>query len=111
MIGLKGNRPSGVFPIRITVWEGLTQELMSLSLRDLERMVNKYCDSPRLSKLFISWSGCGNRALNDTVKHWQQYVLYLDRINQEKERIPNDEKMPLICWSVIVRQYFLDNYY
>ena len=79
---------------------GITQELVFVSMNDLDKILKKYCDSPRLSKLLLSWSHCGNKAINETVKCWQNYIIDLERISVEKDRIPNVDKTPLICWSV-----------
>jgi len=73
----------------------LNHDISLISSKDIENSLTKYCDSPKLSKLLLSWSECGNKAKNHTVKCFNNYTLDLERM--AKSQIPDADKIPLIC--------------
>jgi hypothetical protein len=76
----------------------MSLQLTSLAIDDVENSVKKYCDSPKLNKIYTSWGRCGNSALNQTVKCWDNYVLAIERVNIEKSNIQGSDIVALTCW-------------
>jgi hypothetical protein len=76
----------------------MSLQLISLTIDDLDNVIKKYCDSPKLNKIYTSWGGCGNSALNQTVKCWDSYVLAIERVNIEKSNIEASDIVALTCW-------------
>ncbi len=79
----------------------VSNDVMSMAVNDMQIVINKYCNSAKLSKLFISWHKCGNSALNGTVQCWQRYVLDMERVYLSNNEIKDQDKLGLICWSVV----------
>jgi len=77
--------------------KGLGLQITTLGYNDMLKVVKKYCDSEKLSKIFISWGRCGNSALNETVKCWDKYVLQVEQLNSEKKRIVDKDIVALTC--------------
>lgn len=80
---------------------GFAQEISLITTKDTETVINKYCDSQKLGKLYVSWAKCGTAAHNESVQCWKNYVLYLDQLSSQRDRIPDVDKAPLICWFVL----------
>lgn len=78
--------------------DGIAYDVMALAARDMDSYLKKYCDSPRLNKILLTWSQCGNAAKNETMKCFNEYVLDLERIVAHRTNIPGGDNIPLICW-------------
>ncbi len=77
---------------------GMSLHLTLLVISDVENIIKKYCDSPKLNKIYISWGRCGNSGLNQTVKCWDNYILAIERVNIEKSNIIASDIVALTCW-------------
>jgi hypothetical protein len=76
---------------------GVIKTLLSTTLKQLAGVLKNVCVQTHLTKQHITFGECGSKAHNLTIKCWQDYVLDLEKINSEKERISDADKVELIC--------------